>query len=195
MINVLKLCILPKSQNQPFAGGNTLHKADVLWKTTHWGEAKPQHSLWRIYVQRASRVFWARRAQAEKQAALGRKAQIASRSVCCAPWEVVCAGLGFSSWSVGGVLLSPHALSLYPQAVCLNPACSHKWTRVALLWTGGYFFLTEYFNVINSWLERHVASSSAQGQHVGVGPNPKAVIARGSRVCSVFLFFKDWIVL
>lgn len=33
----------------------------------------------------------------EKHAALGRKAQIASRSVCCAPGEVVCEEGGFSS--------------------------------------------------------------------------------------------------
>lgn len=40
MINMFKLCILPKSENQPFAGGNTLRRADVLWETAHWGEAK-----------------------------------------------------------------------------------------------------------------------------------------------------------
>lgn len=125
MINVFKLCILPKSQNQPFAGGNTSQKTNVLWKTTHWGEAKPWHSLWRIYVQRASRetefFFWSSIAQAEKHAALGRKAQIASRSVCCAPREFGCAGVGFSSWSVGGVSLSPHTESVSP--ACLLKSC------------------------------------------------------------------------
>lgn len=113
MINMFKLCIVPKSQSQPFAGGNTLQKADVLWKTAQWGEAKPQCSLWRIHVQRARReteLFWARRAQAEKHAASGRKAPVASRSVCCAPWEA--AGAWFSSWSV-----QPLEVFGYPQAV------------------------------------------------------------------------------
>lgn len=140
---MFKLCILPKSQNQPFAGGNTSWKADVLWKATHWGEAKPQPSLWRIYVQRASReteFFWARRAQAEKHAALGRKAQIASRSVCCAPWGAACAGAGFSSWSGspwGCFTLPTHTGSVSPG--CLSKSCLKP--EVALLWTGGYFFL------------------------------------------------------